>query len=139
MNVTIPSVFFMQHMDKVGSLLADHQSQIQKWKGCFGTKTQENIVANIRRGESYITYVLLTGLIKVTTGFADHEVDLRGRTCTCESWQISGLPCAHACATMLWVDVDIADYVGDYFKLKIQETIYSSTFHPLVTYDMLFV
>lgn len=68
-------------------------------EGVLGTKTQENILAT--RGESYITYVFLTGLIKVTTGFADHEVDLRGRTCTCGSWQMSGLPCDHACATML--------------------------------------
>ena len=94
-------VFFVKHMDKVGTLLGDHHSKILIWKWCFGPRTQENIVANIARGEMHITHAFLGGLIKVTIGFAYHEVDFPRRICICRSWKMSSLPCDYACAVCI--------------------------------------
>ena len=69
-------VFFIEHIDKVGTLLADHESQLQKWNGCFSPRAQEKIDTNILKGETYITHAILARLIKVSIGFVYHEVDL---------------------------------------------------------------
>ena len=49
------SVFFIEHMDKVGFLLDDHHCDIHKWKGSFGPKVLAKIMANIANGETYPT------------------------------------------------------------------------------------
>ena len=79
-------VLFIKHMYKVDTLLADHQSQIHRWNGCFWPKTQEKIASNITRGETYITHAFFAWLIKITTRFSYHELDLKNGTCSCRLW-----------------------------------------------------
>ena len=59
------SVFFIEHIDKVGSLLNGHHRGIHKWKGFFSPKVSMKIMANIAKGETYPTHVYIGGFIKV--------------------------------------------------------------------------
>ena len=93
-------VFFIEHMDKLGSLLVEHKNGLVKWNGCIGPKTEEKIALNIGKGENYITYLHLGSSMKVSNGKTFLEVDLMERTCTCKAWQMSGIPCDHACAAI---------------------------------------
>nr|CAN83241.1 hypothetical protein VITISV_000814 [Vitis vinifera] len=93
-------VFFIEHMDKLGSLLVEHKNGLVKWNGCIGPKTEEKIALNIGKCENYITYLHLGSSMKVSKGKAFLEVDLMKRTCTCKAWQMSGIPCDHACAAI---------------------------------------
>lgn len=68
-NVT---VFFIEHMDKVGTLLANHH----KWNGSLGPNTQKVRASNISRDETYITHPFIGGLIKFDTGFSCHKWSL---------------------------------------------------------------
>lgn len=87
-------------------------------------RTKEKIVAKFGRGETFIDHVFIGGLIKVTTGLIDHEIDLKCRTCTCRSWKMFGLPCDHACVVIRRVGGQVANYVDDWFKFNIQKMIY---------------
>ncbi|RVX00147.1 hypothetical protein CK203_026574 [Vitis vinifera] len=51
--------------------------------------------------------------MKVSNGKAFLEVDLMERTCTCKAWQMSGIPCDHACAAIRRMGFDVFDYVDD--------------------------
>ena len=51
--------------------------------------------------------------MKVSNGKAFLEVDLMERTCTCKAWQMSGIPCDHACAAIRRMGFDVSDYVDD--------------------------
>ncbi|KAL6325712.1 hypothetical protein AAG906_023596 [Vitis piasezkii] len=46
-------VFFIKHMDKLGSLLVEHKNGLVKWNGCIGPKTKENIALNITKEKIY--------------------------------------------------------------------------------------
>nr|KAJ0189711.1 hypothetical protein LSAT_V11C800395300 [Lactuca sativa] len=41
-----------------------------------------------------------TKVFEVRLGFESFQVDLGEKFCTCRLWEISGIPCVHACATM---------------------------------------
>ena len=84
----------------------------------MGVRTQEKIVPSIARGETHITHAFLGRLIKVMTGFAYHEVDLQGRTCTCRLWKMAGLPCDHACVAIRHVGGNTVEHVDDWFRLN---------------------
>ncbi|KAL6342275.1 hypothetical protein AAG906_006904 [Vitis piasezkii] len=115
-------VFFIEHMDKLGSLLVEYKNGLVKWNGCIG--------------ENYITYLHLGSLMKVSNGKTFLEVDLMKRTCTCKAWQMSGTPCDHACAIIWRMGFDVSDYVDDWYKYNLQEKIYSGNLRTLVTHDM---
>ncbi|RVW93709.1 hypothetical protein CK203_043404 [Vitis vinifera] len=130
------NVFFIEHMDKLGSLLVEHKNGLVKWNGCIGPKIEEKIALNIGKGENYITYLHLGSLMKVSNGKAFLEVDLMERTCTCKAWQMSGIPCDHACAAIRRMGFDVSDYVDDWYKYNLQKKIYSGSMRTLVTHDM---
>ncbi|XP_059461803.1 uncharacterized protein LOC132190770 [Corylus avellana] len=44
-------------------------------------------------------------------------VQLDHHTCTCGRWQVSGIPCSHACATIYMHKQKPEDYLDDYYKM----------------------
>ncbi|XP_048141419.1 uncharacterized protein LOC115737020 [Rhodamnia argentea] len=52
------------------------------------------------------------------------EVDLRGMTCTCRQWDISGIPCSHAISCINYMKHEINQYVDDCFKKEAYERCY---------------
>ena len=41
-------------------------------------------------------------LVTVTEGGYELVVDLDAQTCSCKKWELSGIPCYHACACIAW-------------------------------------
>ncbi|RVX16630.1 hypothetical protein CK203_006025 [Vitis vinifera] len=73
---------------------------------------------------------------KVFTGEVYLVVDMNQRTCTCMTWQMSGLPCAHVCAVIRTLRHDVYDYIDPCFHVSMQDLIYSGQFQPLPTHNM---
>ena len=70
------------------------------------------------------------------TGEVYLVVDMNQRTCTCMTWQMSGLPCAHVCAVIRTLRHDVYDYIDPCFHVSMQDLIYSGQFQPLPTHNM---
>ncbi|RVX17044.1 hypothetical protein CK203_003269 [Vitis vinifera] len=64
------------------------------------------------------------------------DMNLRERTCTCKAWQMAGIPCEHACAAIRQMKQDVYEYVDSYFKLPMQELIYSGHFNSIPNHNM---
>ena len=64
------------------------------------------------------------------------NVDIKEQSCTCRSWQMSGIPCDHACVVLLSIGKNVADFVDAIFKSPAQQLVYSGTFHGIETHDM---
>ncbi|RVW82337.1 hypothetical protein CK203_045151 [Vitis vinifera] len=64
------------------------------------------------------------------------DVNLRERTCTCKAWKMIGIPCEHACAAIRQMKQDVYEYVDSYFKLPMQELIYSGHFNSIPNHNM---
>ncbi|RVW73400.1 hypothetical protein CK203_060139 [Vitis vinifera] len=82
-------------------------------------KTEDKLLHNIAKSKT------------VSDGKAKISVDLRQHTCTCLAWQMSGIPCEHACAMIQKMNQDVYEFVDDWYHLFKQEMVYSGTLHPL--------
>ncbi|XP_062114797.1 uncharacterized protein LOC133826835 [Humulus lupulus] len=58
-------------------------------------------------------------------------VDLEFRTCTCRRFQLSGLPCGHAIATIWFMGGNVIDYVHRFYKKESLQKAYEQSVHPM--------
>ena len=74
-----------------------------------------------------------TNLWQVTNGTGDqtHAVDLLARTCGCKRWDITGLPCNHACSAIIRAKQCPEDYVVDFFKKPHYLLAYNPMVYPV--------
>ena len=111
--------FTEKHMDMLASLLVEWKTTMQSWERSIGPKTEDKLLHNIAKNETF------------SDGKAKISVDLRQHTCTCLAWQMSGIPCEHACAMIQKMNQDVYEFVDDWYHLFKQEMVYSGTLHPL--------
>lgn len=58
-------------------------------------------------------------------------VDLNNRTCSCRYWQVSGIPCAHACAALFKMSEEPNKYVHMCFSLEAYKRTYQHVLQPV--------
>src|SRR5579859_7040627 len=59
-----------------------------------------------------------------------YVVRLDNQTCTCFKWQLSGLPCGHACAVSLQLGHDPQEYVKGFYRLDAYRGTYQNAIFP---------
>ncbi|XP_062080910.1 uncharacterized protein LOC133785708 [Humulus lupulus] len=95
----------------------------------FARAMQE--VKNVSDG----AYNWLAGNVQCSNGSA-LVVDLEFRTCTCRRFQLSGLPCGHARATIWFMGGNVFDYVHGFYKKESLQKAYEQSVHPMPSPDM---
>ena len=93
-------------------------------------------MTNIAKGEALLVCQFMNGFFPISTGKAFENVDMFNHSCTCREWQMVGIPCEHACATILLIGKNVADFVDDWYKFPKQELIYLGSFHGIEANDM---
>nr|KAJ0215332.1 hypothetical protein LSAT_V11C300148620 [Lactuca sativa] len=68
---------------------------------------------------------------KVRIGNDGYAVDLNNNTCGCRSWQVLGILCVHAVATISYLNKNAEDYVAPWFYTTMVLTCYNHTINPL--------
>ncbi|GKF74827.1 hypothetical protein Tco_0224271, partial [Tanacetum coccineum] len=64
--------------------------------------------------------------------YGSFVVDIRARTCSCRSWQLSGIPCVHIVAVALtFLNKDPETYVSDWLKKDMFKEAYKYPIRPL--------
>ena len=126
----------LMHMDKLVAMLDTHMHGTQKWKSVIGPKTEEKLMSNIMRSGSISVLPYLGGTFKVFTGEVYLVVDINQCTCTCMTWQMSGLPCSHVCTVIRILRHEVYDYIDPCFNVSTQHLIYSGQFQPFPTHNM---
>ncbi|XP_062103599.1 uncharacterized protein LOC133814685 [Humulus lupulus] len=63
-------------------------------------------------------------------------VDLEFINCTCRRFQLSGLPCGHALATIRFLGGNVFDYVHGFYKKESLQKAYEQSVHPMPSPDM---
>ncbi|KAL4587865.1 hypothetical protein LXL04_000740 [Taraxacum kok-saghyz] len=65
-----------------------------------------------------------------------YAVDLEESTCGCRSWQLTGIPCVHGIAAILFLNGNPEDYVAVWFQTKVFSSCYKYTIEPINGTDM---
>ena len=58
-------------------------------------------------------------------------VDLRNFTCSCNHWQLTGLPCVHAFACIMDQRSDAEQYVSPYYSMATYRAAYEPVIQPM--------
>ncbi|KAJ7974396.1 Transposon protein, putative, Mutator sub-class [Quillaja saponaria] len=84
------------------------------------------------------------GIIEIKTQFRgwqarkggnQHTVRLNERTCTCNKPQQYILPCSHVIAACASMHMNYNDFIGEWYKLRNQELVYTPQFNPVMHDD----
>ena len=68
---------------------------------------------------------------EVLDGYKQHTVCLRKRECSCRSWMLKGIPCAHALAAMLHKQYDPHDFIHPCYSKERYLMNYSHFIQPM--------
>jgi hypothetical protein len=73
------------------------------------------------------------GLWQVTNkkGDAIHAVNLQARTCGCRRWDVTGMPCNHACSAIIKAKQVPEHYVSNFFKKEMYVEAYKPVIYPV--------
>ena len=67
---------------------------------------------------------------QVAIGLDPFVVNLKSMTCTCRVWQLSRIPCLHACANIHFMNKDTTDFVNPYFTVDTYLKAYAKGIEP---------
>ncbi|XP_074287923.1 uncharacterized protein LOC141613087 [Silene latifolia] len=62
-------------------------------------------------------------------------VNLKNETCLCGAWQVTGIPCKHACRVIYHNKEEPMQYLNDYFSEMCYKLTYSNIMHPMPDKD----
>ncbi|KAL0355126.1 UNVERIFIED_CONTAM: hypothetical protein Sradi_3959500 [Sesamum radiatum] len=62
---------------------------------------------------------------------SQHCVDLGGKSCSCRKWQLSGIPCKHACCAIYHQRQDPVDYVAECYSVETYKNVYAPAILPM--------
>ena len=91
---------------------------------------------NIAKGEVYTISPFSESIFGVFIGTSIFNVDIKEHSCTYWAWEMSGIPCEHACAVIGFNGQNVGDFVDYQFKLPTQYLIYLSFFRGIETHNM---
>jgi hypothetical protein len=58
-------------------------------------------------------------------------VNMRRKSCGCRVWEMSGIPCVHACAAIRHSCKNAEDYVDEYFTMEMYKKAYEPVIYPM--------
>ncbi|XP_028784272.1 uncharacterized protein LOC114740315 [Neltuma alba] len=125
-----------EHREKVARKMHASYMCMSKWRNCVGPKTEAKVLENVYFSRYMSCDNYGGGRLCVHTSRGDQRVDLGLHQCSCLGWQMSGIPCCHACAAIKTVGGNVYEYVEDCYKISAQEKIYGRSMVPVVTIDM---
>ncbi|XP_052625687.1 uncharacterized protein LOC111879090 [Lactuca sativa] len=70
-------------------------------------------------------------VFKARRGCDSYMVDLDGRHCTCRLWDLAGIPCVHAIATINYIHQTSEEYIDDMFSKEQFLKCYSANISPV--------
>ena len=72
-----------------------------------------------------------TYLVTMIDGGHEMVVDMENHTCACRKYQLTGLPCYHACACIKWRNLNVADHIHRTYTKAMFLSCYTHTIEPI--------
>ncbi|XP_057528325.1 uncharacterized protein LOC130807059 [Amaranthus tricolor] len=71
------------------------------------------------------------GFYEIKDGKSTLSVSLNDRTCMCNAWQLTGIPCKHAVRVILHSSQDPIRFCNDWYSCKMYKQVYASTIRSI--------
>lgn len=103
---------------KVMSLMRRKKEKMRRQNGVICPKILDKLNPLIMESTNWKVTSCGDVSFEVTLRPQRFVVHLQNRTCTCRFWDLTGVPCVHACATIKSMKARPEDYVDEYFSLE---------------------
>ncbi|OIT34677.1 hypothetical protein A4A49_60490 [Nicotiana attenuata] len=108
----------------------------EKWVGDISPMAMEILEENAQRAaKCEVKFNGETGY-EIQDGPYKHVVDFRICSCTCRSWQLKGIPCAHAITAMHYKNYEVEPYVDHWYRKDTYLKAYSRFIQPLTSMNL---
>ncbi|OMO96475.1 Zinc finger, PMZ-type [Corchorus capsularis] len=116
--------------------IVKNRQQALDWKTEYGPRILAKLEKNWKRADNWevdwdggVAFEVYHDVIELNLR-ERFIVSLEGRTCSCRGWDVSGVPCHHAIAAILYCGKEPTDYLDDCFKRDEFLKAYQSLLHP---------
>ncbi|OMO70149.1 Transposase, MuDR, plant [Corchorus olitorius] len=116
--------------------IVKNRQQALDWKTEYGPRILAKLEKNWKRADNWevdwdggVAFEVYHDNIELSLR-ERFIVSLEGKTCSCRGWDVSGVPCHHAIAAILYCGKEPADYLDDCFKRDEFLKAYQALMHP---------
>ncbi|KAL6553495.1 hypothetical protein OROGR_007337 [Orobanche gracilis] len=103
-----------------------------KWKGKLCPKIKNELQKNMDKKRGSIAIMSNENYFRVETNTGERVfVNLQQWTCGCRKWDLSGIPCSHACAAIIALDKNPEDYVHNCYWVESYKKAYEPAVIPI--------
>ncbi|KAH7856666.1 hypothetical protein Vadar_004037 [Vaccinium darrowii] len=130
--------FMIGHVNKVTDLLVRKKAAVLSWKLPVGPNIDKDIKEAQMVARKYMHRATSPSEFTVwNTERKSFAVRLtHPKTCSCLAWQMSGVPCGHACRAIINSGFSIYDMVDPMMTKDMQIVIYDNSMSPVPLHDM---
>ncbi|KAJ9671317.1 hypothetical protein PVL29_025151 [Vitis rotundifolia] len=128
--------FITSHRLKLSELLLRKQSEVAKWETPVGGKIEMKIKENQNLAVGLNHHTISPTNMEVYENGETFAVALDMKSCSCREWEMTGIPCRHACCAVTAANTNIYDYVEKCYMKETQEQIYASNMPSVPIHDM---
>ena len=124
----LKSIFY-----KIIQTIVSKQKEPEKWTGTICPKIRKKLEKFMDWASNCM--VLSAGGGEYRVGSSEigrhYAVDLNTKTCDCNRWQLSGIPCHHVLACCREDRIDPESLVHDCYSIETYKKAYAHNLHPL--------
>ena len=128
--------FITAHRLKLSDLLLRKQSEVAKRETPVGIKIEMKIKENQTLSVGLNHSAVSPTNVEVYENGDTFAVALDMKSCSCREWEMTGIPCRHACCAVTAKNSNIYDYVEKCYMKETQEKIYASNMPLVPIHDM---
>jgi hypothetical protein len=135
----IKDMHIVQMLDKIRQMIIEKLELRHKignnMKGKIIPIITKSLNAQSKNIKDHEVLMFGNGIAEVTVAAIEHVVNLGEKTCSCRAWQVCENPCTHALTTIAKVsgEVNMEDFVHDYFYVEKFRKEYEGTFKPMTS------
>jgi hypothetical protein len=117
---------------KICNRMVTKDDESDKWHGTICPKIKKEVEKATELAKACRVKVAAADLFHVWSGEYEREynVDLKARTCDCNRWQLSGIPCHHAIACCRTMRKDPDQYVHSCYSIEAYKRAYAYKLVP---------
>ncbi|KAK6911368.1 MULE transposase domain [Dillenia turbinata] len=102
-----------------------------QWTSILVPTAERRVAEALERARTYQVLRANEAEFEVISHEGTNIVDIRNRCCLCRGWQLYGLPCAHAVASLLFCRQNVHRFTESCFTVATYRKTYSQTIHPI--------
>ncbi|KAJ7977094.1 Protein FAR1-RELATED SEQUENCE like [Quillaja saponaria] len=119
--------FIKAHQCKLADLLSSRRRDNLNWKGPVGSAIEMRIRENMSKAQNLVIRQVSNFAFEIQLQSSLTVVDLTRMVCSCLEWQMTGIPCTHACKALQLVNLDVYQFVDKWYHRETQEIIYEES------------